>query len=327
MDFIINKTIKNTVPTIKQKDNVSTYITPNIINLQKFKSHILTQLHRKQRVWLNINEAEVRILKDLLKDINSRLKIKFANSVNTYWKEKIQNIPTNDSASMFPQVNQLFKKKSIAEISSLKIPQEKKEMLEKHNITYPDNTDEDGNIIICNLEDKLNAMGASLADINNNRPIENPRFSKLISDRVKTFLEAVKEKQKNNETLCYFNENNQADNPTMNHPMNYFTNAASLEKKFRKLNNKKLSGLDEIPNVVLKHLPRIMIRDYAILFNNLLNHKNFPLHWKKAKVVTIQKKDKESSNPLNYRPISLLPNISKVYEMIINDAILAVCTK
>lgn len=51
----------------------------------------------------------------------------------------------------------------------------------------------------------------------------------------------------------------------------------------------------------------------------------FPDHWKKAKIVSIKKKGKDNSNPLSYRPISLLPNISKVFEMIINDAILRIC--
>lgn len=64
-----------------------------------------------------------------------------------------------------------------------------------------------------------------------------------------------------------------------------------------------------------------MVRNYSILFNNLLNYRIFPSHWKKAKVVAILKKEKDRSSPLSYRPSSLLPNISKVYEMIINDAI------
>lgn len=211
---------------------------------------------------------------------------------------------------MFPQVNQLFRKKSITDIASLKIPQEKKKVLDKYNIDCRNVTlGENGDMIAYNLEDKLNVMGAFLVDINNDRPIENPRFTKIIKDKVKEFLEEIEEKRNNNITLCTFNENNQSDRPQTEHLERYFTSTAALEKKFRRLSNKKSSGIDTIPNVVLKRIPQAMIRDYAILFNNLLNHKFFPRNWKKAKVVPILKKDKENTNPANYRPISLLPNI------------------
>lgn len=51
----------------------------------------------------------------------------------------------------------------------------------------------------------------------------------------------------------------------------------------------------------------------------------FPDKWKKAKVISIPKKDKDRSKPNSYRPISLLPNIGKVYERIINDIIVQFC--
>ena len=38
-----------------------------------------------------------------------------------------------------------------------------------------------------------------------------------------------------------------------------------------------------------------------------------------------EKKGKDSSSPNNYRPISLLPNISKVFKTIINDSINSFC--
>ena len=40
-----------------------------------------------------------------------------------------------------------------------------------------------------------------------------------------------------------------------------------------------------------------------------------------------KKKNKDGSSPANLRPISLLPNISKVYEMIINNPLAAFCSK
>jgi hypothetical protein len=57
----------------------------------------------------------------------------------------------------------------------------------------------------------------------------------------------------------------------------------------------------------------------------MLNYTYFPHKWKKAKVIAILKKDRKNSDPNSYRPICLLPNISKVYERIINDVIVAYC--
>lgn len=325
----IKEGIKKVIPKVKLKNSVDSYLNSNIINLQKFKSHVLTQLHRQQREWPNVNENAIRILKKLLQEVKSRLKIEFVSSVNKYWEGKIRNIPVNNSASMFPQVNSIFRKKDIAEVAQLKITEQNKQILNKYNVN-PKNTllNENKDIIINNIEDKLNIIGAFFANINNDNKTSNTRFEEIIERKSREFINATEIKRNNNEVICTFDENNTADNPSsINGPENYFTRVLSLGKKFKHLNNKKSSGIDKIPNIVLKHLPTTIIRAYAILFNNLLNYRYFPPHWKKAIVVPILKKNKENANPLNYRPISLLPNISKVYEMIINDAILAVCSE
>lgn len=85
------------------------------------------------------------------------------------------------------------------------------------------------------------------------------------------------------------------------------------------------SGLDGIPNIILKNLPEKTMQDYCTLFNNMINNSYFPNIWKKAKVVVIPKKDKDITNPRNLRPISLLPNISKIFEMCINNTISTTC--
>lgn len=51
----------------------------------------------------------------------------------------------------------------------------------------------------------------------------------------------------------------------------------------------------------------------ATLFNNCLRYEYIPRDWKLAKVVPVFKKG-DRGNPENYRPISLLPTISKLYE-------------
>ena len=58
------------------------------------------------------------------------------------------------------------------------------------------------------------------------------------------------------------------------------------------------------------------------MFNNIINNSYYPIEWKKAKV---PKKDKDQSRVENLRPISLLPNISKIFEMCVNNSINKFC--
>lgn len=57
------------------------------------------------------------------------------------------------------------------------------------------------------------------------------------------------------------------------------------------------------------------------------NNSYFPLAWKIAKVVVIPKGNKDSRIVKNLRPISLLPNISKVFEICVNNNLLKFCDK
>ena len=50
---------------------------------------------------------------------------------------------------------------------------------------------------------------------------------------------------------------------------------------------------------------------------------NFPSSWKIAKVIPIAKKGKDNMQLNSYRPISLLPHISKIAEIIIKNRILS----
>ncbi len=129
-------------------------------------------------------------------------------------------------------------------------------------------------------------------------------------------------------TLTCFSDKNTSINPKQpDSKVPFFTNFTSLRKIFRNLNNKRSSGLDGIPTVVLKHLPNNIIWLYKILFNNIMNNSHFPKEWKKAKVIAITKKGKEGTSPSDLRPISLLPNISKVFETMISQSLTNFCSK
>ena len=79
----------------------------------------------------------------------------------------------------------------------------------------------------------------------------------------------------------------------------------------------KSSGLDKIPAKLLKLCALLISDPLSKLFNKSLRSGRFPSSWKKACVTPIFKHKGSNSDPTNYRPISLLPILSKMLEKLV----------
>ena len=84
-----------------------------------------------------------------------------------------------------------------------------------------------------------------------------------------------------------------------------------------KLPNKKAPGVDGITNEIIKELPAGAGKRLLEIFNAALRLQYFPSAWKEAKVVVFPKPGKSLRDPANYRPISLLSGLSKLFERLI----------
>uniref|UniRef100_A0A2M4CV42 Putative reverse transcriptase n=1 Tax=Anopheles darlingi TaxID=43151 RepID=A0A2M4CV42_ANODA len=89
----------------------------------------------------------------------------------------------------------------------------------------------------------------------------------------------------------------------------------------KKLKTKKSTGLDNINNKSIKNLPNKAIIQITHIFNACLNLGYFPNAWKHTKIVPIPKPGKDHSLPQNYRPISLLSCLGKIFEKTIANRI------
>lgn len=80
------------------------------------------------------------------------------------------------------------------------------------------------------------------------------------------------------------------------------------------LNSKKAPGYDLITGKVLKEMSRKGFIMLTLIFNAILRLEYFPTQWKVANIIVIHKPGKPNHQTSSYRPISLLPIVSKVFE-------------
>ena len=73
----------------------------------------------------------------------------------------------------------------------------------------------------------------------------------------------------------------------------------------------KATGLDDLDPRILKMAAYVLTPSIASLINNSIDLSTFPSHLKVAKIFPIYKSGPKS-DPSNYRPISILPTISKL---------------
>ena len=99
------------------------------------------------------------------------------------------------------------------------------------------------------------------------------------------------------------------------------TTAYECCKKITELNGRKATGPDEISHYLLKITCSILAPVIANLFNECMAEGTFPDELKIAKIIPVHKGDAKD-NPTNYRPISLLPILGKLFEKILADRLL-----
>jgi hypothetical protein len=92
---------------------------------------------------------------------------------------------------------------------------------------------------------------------------------------------------------------------------------SDIIKAINRLKPSKAVGLDDIPRFVIKGCSDVFVPVLKHNFNLSLSQQYFPTLWKQAAIIPVLKKGK-STSASNYRPITLLCNFSKIFEMVIN---------
>ena len=96
---------------------------------------------------------------------------------------------------------------------------------------------------------------------------------------------------------------------------------SDILKTIRSLDIKKAHGHDDISIRMLKICDDAIAELLKILSVNSVNQDVFPSRWKKANVIPVHKNN-EKYIVNNYRPVSLLPVASKIFEKAIYNNLL-----
>ena len=92
------------------------------------------------------------------------------------------------------------------------------------------------------------------------------------------------------------------------------------------MSTKKAAGLDDISCKILKIVKPVIVDSLTYLMNMSLNTRVFPHAWKEAKIIPLHKGG-DLSDTNNYRPIAILPVISKIIEKAVHKHVYSYMSK
>lgn len=160
-------------------------------------------------------------------------------------------------------------------------------------------------------------------------PIKRPdgtwcRSSKNKADEFADHLETIFQPN-------YFNNNSEESNIItfletpcqMDLPIKSFSPREVLDE-ITKLNNFKSPGYDKIDPIVAKSLSKKSLLFLTLIYNSILRLSHFPSQWKHSEIIMIPKPNKPEHIISSYRPISLLPTFSKIFERLFSSRMLPI---
>ena len=95
-------------------------------------------------------------------------------------------------------------------------------------------------------------------------------------------------------------------------------NPESISKIINNLDTSKATQQGDIPTKIIKDNKDLFPYFISASFNNAVNRGVFPSELKQADIKSIYKKESRNEKEI-YRPVSVLPNLSKIFERCMYD--------
>ena len=110
-----------------------------------------------------------------------------------------------------------------------------------------------------------------------------------------------------------------------NHPLLRPVENSELKFSINKLKNNKAPGISNIHAIQIKLLPNNLLDALTDIYDSIIATKYFPKIILNIKMIFLNKSNSDPTDALNYRPISLLELLCKVFENIINNRLQYYC--
>ena len=94
------------------------------------------------------------------------------------------------------------------------------------------------------------------------------------------------------------------------------SNYIEIRKEFKQIRNGCSAGFDCVPPELIKPVSDYLASPLMHIINNCIKVRKFPKLWKTVKICPVPKISSPTTNS-DYRPISILPILSKIFERII----------
>ena len=258
----------------------------------------------------------VSLLRKEKKKYYNNLDIKIFSDNKKFW----QNIKP-----LFSDKNNL--KRNITLVENGTVISDKKEVAEKLNIYFVEAVENlEIEEFIPNLNDVIsdncevtlenNNVSIQHNDVNLQNNVLNSGITDANTQCVDTKIDNIIKKYQSHPSIVKIKENVRVDSK-----FNFCdVTTDEIYKEINELDPKKASVEDDIPGKILKENNDIASHYLASIYNNSKNSKVYPSSLKCADVTPIHK-EKETTIKKNYRPVSLLPVLSKLYERKMYDSI------
>ena len=99
-----------------------------------------------------------------------------------------------------------------------------------------------------------------------------------------------------------------------------------VDKIVSNLSNSSSFGLDMVDTYIIKLIKPDILPALTHILNLSIATKVFPSSWKKSKVIPLYKKE-DLLDPKNYRPVAIIPILSKVLERVIFNQMVSYLTE
>ena len=97
---------------------------------------------------------------------------------------------------------------------------------------------------------------------------------------------------------------------------------AEVDTIIKNLKNSKSAGVDELDTYILKLTRKHIVPAVCHIVNLSIQYRKFPTKWKISKVVPLYKGKGSKFDPKSFRPVAILPIISKVMERVMFKQVL-----